>query len=253
MVPNKFEEYIKEKLKARRIKPSPESWQRISDQIENKDESGKKGYFWYGIAASFIGLLIVTVFFLNRTDEVVPTEGMAGTENKEEIPVQTEESSKGQDLYEEVNTTPIIINEVAESANVEEEEVSPNTHEIPVLAEIAEDVMEGASKELNIDQKSVAETDINLIDTKIAEVVAQVRLLEQNREALTEAEVDSLLRNAQRDILQDKIFRNDRSVDALALLNEVEEELDQSFRDQIFEKLKAGFIKVRTAVADRNN
>jgi len=39
----------------------------------------------------------------------------------------------------------------------------------------------------------------------------------------------------------------------MALLTEVEGELDQSFRDQIFEKLKSGFLKVRTAVADRNN
>jgi len=36
-------------------------------------------------------------------------------------------------------------------------------------------------------------------------------------------------------------------------LNEVEGELDISFREQIFESLKTGFLKVRTAVADRNN
>ena len=35
-------------------------------------------------------------------------------------------------------------------------------------------------------------------------------------------------------------------------LTEVEDELDQSFRDQIFDSLKEGFLKVRTAVADRN-
>ncbi|CAN0604335.1 unnamed protein product, partial [Ectocarpus sp. 12 AP-2014] len=70
---------------------------------------------------------------------------------------------------------------------------------------------------------------------------------------VTDAEVDSLLTRAQDEILRDKIFNKDKSVDAMALLTEVEDELDKSFRDQIFDSLKAGFIKVRTAVADRNN
>ncbi|MFK7811850.1 MAG: hypothetical protein AB8B59_05100, partial [Maribacter sp.] len=69
---------------------------------------------------------------------------------------------------------------------------------------------------------------------------------------LTEAEVDDLLRNAQEEIFRDELFNRNGSVDALALLNEVETELDKSFRDQIFESLKTGFLKVRTAVADRN-
>jgi len=35
-------------------------------------------------------------------------------------------------------------------------------------------------------------------------------------------------------------------------LAEVEDELDESFRDQIFDALKTGYLKLRTAVADRN-
>ncbi|NNK21468.1 MAG: hypothetical protein HKP07_09175, partial [Flavobacteriaceae bacterium] len=41
-------------------------------------------------------------------------------------------------------------------------------------------------------------------------------------------------------------------VDALALLADVEEEVNRSFRDQLFEKLKDGYLKVRTAIAYRN-
>ena len=86
----------------------------------------------------------------------------------------------------------------------------------------------------------------------MAGIVAQLDVLEQYS-AVTDAEVDSLLKRAQDEILRDKLFNTDKSVDAMALLTEVEGELDQSFRDQIFNSLKASFIKVRTAVADRNN
>ena len=53
--------------------------------------------------------------------------------------------------------------------------------------------------------------------------------------------------------MNERLFKADNTVDAVALLNEVEVELDQSFRDQIFDRLKTGFMKVRTALADRNN
>ena len=92
-----------------------------------------------------------------------------------------------------------------------------------------------------------------LINAKIAEIVAQVNLLENSNLPVSSIEVDSLLRQAQQEILTDKIFNQEGKVDAMALLNEVEGELDQTFREQIFETLKVGFLKVRTAVADRNN
>jgi len=88
-----------------------------------------------------------------------------------------------------------------------------------------------------------------MINAKISEMIAQVNLIED----VSDAEVDSLLRLAQKEILKEKIYRNNGSVDAMALLTEAEDELDQSFRDRIFLKLKDGFFKARTAIASRNN
>ena len=76
--------------------------------------------------------------------------------------------------------------------------------------------------------------------------------MENTSQEVTDAEVDSLLRAAQRQILTDKLFADSGSVDAMSLLAEVEDELDESFRDQIFDALKSGYLKLRTAVADRN-
>ena len=77
-------------------------------------------------------------------------------------------------------------------------------------------------------------------------------MLEKNNTWVTDAEVNQLLRQAQEEILATKVLRYDNSVDATALLADVEGELDKSFRDQSFDALKDGFVKVRTAVADRN-
>ena len=77
--------------------------------------------------------------------------------------------------------------------------------------------------------------------------------LEENDNSITDFEVDSLLRQAQKEILTEKYLNPDKTVNPEALLSQVEGELDESFRDQIFDKLKSGFNKVRTAVAERNN
>ncbi len=61
-----------------------------------------------------------------------------------------------------------------------------------------------------------------------------------------------MLLKAQRDINSLKIVKN-KKVDATALLNVVESELETSFRDKVFDALGDSFEKVRTAVAERNN
>ena len=48
-------------------------------------------------------------------------------------------------------------------------------------------------------------------------------------------------------------MNNTRTVDANALLQDVEEDLQQSFRSKVFEALQSGYESVITAVAERNN
>ena len=72
---------------------------------------------------------------------------------------------------------------------------------------------------------------------------------------MTDAEIDVLLAEAQREIISNQIFnKNTNKVDANALLLDVEAELyPESFRERVFEALKEGFVKARDAVANRNN
>ena len=64
--------------------------------------------------------------------------------------------------------------------------------------------------------------------------------------------LNSLLLKAQDEIHSREIL-NTKKVDATALLNMVESELETNFRDKVFEALGDGYEKVRTAVVERNN
>ncbi len=253
MEPSKFEKHIKEEMQKREIQPSANAWERVSEQLEPAREVKSNKFLWYSMAASFIGIVIVSSLFFQSEDKPVESDvQIVDTRKKETQGEQDSLISKGRITIDE-------------EQNFDDNNISITSSEIVVpKKELNEESLESRNTEsdrivLNDDKvKRIKVGDLledadNSIDLKIKEVLAQVDLLEQNKASLTDAEVDSLLYEAQRQLLTEKVFDKNASVDAMALLNQVEGELDQSFRDQIFEKLKSGFLKVRTAVADRNN
>tara|TARA_R110000796_G_scaffold41772_4_gene103507 strand:- start:88970 stop:89743 length:774 start_codon:yes stop_codon:yes gene_type:complete len=257
MAPIKFEEHIKDKLDERKIKPSDNAWNKISEELYSTSTSKKYGYFWYAIAASIIGLLLASLFLLkSQNDDILDENQIVNETSKEEILKE-----------EEINTQALPLKniEIKKGTLVETKSNIPKTlsTKIPKLNKIERDV--ATENELvaqmnreNVASEKLKKVDFNiaeeLINSKINELVAQVDSIESNNTTVTDAEIDVLLRKAQREILEQKIFRNNNNtVDAMALLTEVEDELDLSIRDQLFETLKNGYLKVRTAVADRNN
>jgi hypothetical protein len=245
MAPNKFEKHIKEKLEEREILPSSKAWEQLSEKMDTASpQSSKKGYLWYGIAASFIGLIMLSVVFFTTESTILETETIVVEEQKEVI----EETNNFQNVeILETEDEVVSINKIPQE-KAKKIEVQPYI-EVYKKESLEEQLIavESNPKETFTDDSE------KIINTKVLEVIAQINILEQNEQSLSDAEVDSLLRKAQEDILKEKLFNIDNSVNAMALLTEVEDELNQSFRDQIFESLKTKFQKVRTAVAVRNN
>ena len=285
MEPNKFEEKLRKQLREREIQPSENAWDRIVEQLEEEhSEEGKapskRGFHWYGIAAGFIGLLFVSILYFTSGDtapapdnQVVTVPGPiigSGSESDNGGPDGTAEENVSGDAFEgsasdsqpEHNTSDVPIERIRPK---DEAEVLRKQKEIlqkgfPVENAVAnaktspdngaENTFQNIQEERTAAMTGIASEE--RIQTKIAEIVTQVEGLEIQHNEVSDAEIDSLLRNAQRELLAENLFNNDRSVNAEALLADVENELDQSFRDRIFDALKDGYLKVRTAVADRD-
>jgi len=247
MEPTKFENHIKETLKGSEIKPSEAAWYKIKGQIKNDYEPKRTGYFRYVIAAGFIGILILSVLYFTTDDVTLNQEVQVAA--KPLIPFVDKE--KEELLKAAVPEEESVIAAVEDPYEADEEKsVAVSKKESKRELVISEDAKLANTEEL---QNITSEDSNELIDSKITEVLATVTTLEENNKELTDLEVDSLLRQAQKEILMQKLLNSDNTVNPSALLSQVEEEMDQSFRDQIFEKLKSGYNKVRTAVADRNN
>ncbi|MEP2236765.1 MAG: hypothetical protein ABJI22_00310 [Maribacter sp.] len=250
METDKFEKHIKTKFQEREIKPSENAWSKIASELKDDDAKKKPVYLWMGVAASVVVLIGVAFFYFN--DNVVVNDNPVEIVDIEKEEVLEEVIEKEPVLFKEEEQVVLVETAIkTESATVKKEQFKTqeiqenNTLNDVVGVAVVEQVSTGNSN-TNL---AVSE---DVINSKVADIVAQIDVLEQQN-AVTDAEVDSLLKRAQDEILRDRIFNKDKSVDAMALLTEVEDELDQTFRDQIFNSLKASFIKVRTAVADRNN
>lgn len=242
---DKLDKHIKDKLEERHMAPSPEAWEKIASQLSTAPQKRRYTGYPLAIAASFLGIIVVAYLFFTAesSNEMQPqvVEGNQRIEKKKEIEGEStsrEEPIKEQDGWVEnaLPPQPQRKNQTAVGDELpkEERELALEVSKTPMNNEL----------EQPSDQ---------LIALKVEEVIAQVQLLEHQKQEVSDAEVDSLLRRAQRQILTDKVFTQGGSVDAMSLLAEVEDELDESFRDQIFDALKDGYLKLRTAVADRNN
>ncbi|SDM01078.1 hypothetical protein [Kriegella aquimaris] len=246
MAPSKFEKHIKKTLQEREIRPSANAWDRISGQLEASEKPKSKGYYWYGIAASIIGLLLVSVWYL--IDEKLPDAPQIVVKEKSANPAT-----------QELPTSKVVLEDKTMEDNTETKKIgeSKNTIKVAVLPEIEPELKKPiaivAKPSVQLEKLTIVPKGSDeLINSKINEIAVQVGRLEMENRVVTDGEIDALLLKAHQEILENNIFRKDSSVDAMALLADVENELDKSFRDEIFDALKNGLLKVRTAVADRN-
>ncbi|MEO1485141.1 MAG: hypothetical protein AAFU57_05315 [Bacteroidota bacterium] len=240
----KFDKLMREKLEERQIKPSENAWERIAEQLPLEKKQNNTQKYMLMLAACFIGLIVLTITFWNSDEpSLEPTQEIVDAPKKKVVPKS--------DFQEEV----------IEPASLENSEVTSVT--VPEASN-TEKSFDPAPQEENEALNTLAfvkekgelleQPTLDAIELKAKEVLQAVEKLERSGDvAVTDAEIDALLRAAQKEIFIEKNILSDEGVDAMALLNEVEQEIDGTFRDQIFDALKDGYLKLRTAVADRNN
>lgn len=239
---NRFDSHIKQKFDSRKITPNTEVWSRIAIEVlhTSKQQVSISGYFsknWTRYAAVLVVLLLASwpVYkgVINTTEVVVlaPTSAVDSVQVspiKKQIEFESEVKLVERNLQKNTVTAPAAVHS--------------SVKEISIMA--------------TLDTEEKADVIPVLLDDVIASNIAMVleetnALLAANNE-VTDAEIDSLLRSAEARVYLERKLNVSSKTDALTLLNEVEMELDASFREQLFNTLKSGFLKARTALADRN-
>ncbi|MBN4070388.1 hypothetical protein JYT76_01780 [Olleya sp. AH-315-F22] len=259
MAPINFEDNLKEKLEERRLQPSKNAWEKLQTRLdENENIKESKSFWWLGIAASFVGILIVVSVFFNKKDDNTIKQSIVNTEDVQE-PKSIDKTiiqSKDENplAFEKIQTETINKNITEKPSELK---ALTKQEQKEIIEEVKKDAVAQVETERPKDIKvNNIETEIkqSFEDLKLQEIVAQVQELKKVNNTVTDAEINVLLDQAERDIALHKLYNeNTKKVDATALLQDVEADLEQSFRERAFKAIKSGYNYVKTTVAERNN
>ncbi len=253
MAPHKLEDNIREKLEAREIQPSADAWKKLEAKLD-AEQPKRKTVLWYYVAASFVGFVILASVFFSRNNAEMNNEVVNET-TEQKITEKQPEIIPNDSKLQEIASEEKSLEKVEKKQNAPSNSVKVLPHkrsEIDKKIEKTEAIANVTKKEDKLLKNTTQKEEDKLFNNKVDEVVASVKKLQENNPEVNATDVESLLNNARRDIQTQRIL-NSPKVDAPALLEDVEWELEKSFRDKVFDALGEGFQKVRTAVSERND
>ncbi|MCK0122828.1 CSN8/PSD8/EIF3K family protein [Gelidibacter sp. F2691] len=239
----KWEDDVKDALEKRVIKPSETSWSTLSERLDaSEKQQAKPMYWWIGIAASVTAVLfITTMFFSGNTPEIQNPILVDTEEQHDEQTFKLDQLQQEQQVVEQKDV--LDSDDPIEGKQEPKRPMTSKTTRIVKSSQIAQ--------ESPIGSENVLET---LEHQKVTEIVAHIEDLKRKGEVVTDVEIEALLTKAQRDLnYQSALQETNSTVDANALLQDVEADLQESFRNKIFEALKNSYETIKTAVAERQN
>lgn len=244
MAQNKLENQIKEKLNSREIQPSAQAWDRLDAMLTVAEEKKtKRSFFSYkfiGIAASVLVFVTLGMFFFTQKE----------VEKQSDRNVVTKEVEK--DTINDTNTKNVFPNPVKEQIN--DVVVSSEKPKINIQQPRTN------NKKSIINQKTTA---INQFVENQSQVVVnqnQVQPQKDGEIAIKEKENlkteiksdEQLFKSLDKVALNATTKKSTLKVDAKSLLNQVDGELDLTFREKVINSINKNYKNVKVAVSNRN-
>ncbi len=262
MALHKFEQNIKEKLEKRTLHPSINAWDKLDAKLESIETKKRNTLFWIlGVAASIVGVLLIVPLFFNKDVEnikpiIVDTKTIEKKEiensiiNNEEL--IAEENLNDSSTFNKSRKDKNVIKKLQffkeskeQFANTKSEQIYKKTIKIESLTEVDETL---------IKHEKLSTNQLILGEQKINDLLVEIKNLNTQNSLVTDDEIDKLLNKAQKELLVNSLHRGKSNiVDANLLLQDVEVDLNRSFRNKVFEAFKLNYENMITAVSERND
>jgi len=232
MEPNNFERHLKQKLENSSIQPSRKAWDQLETMLDAADKiKDKRNYSWIYIAASFVGLLIISSLFFNQSMPNDSNKSNPVVLEQNQISTTAEKSNEEQVLSQKENG-PIVTNEHILEKGINKKVSNPLKEKEVVISINNDKVVNVVSPE-----------------TKVSEAISKNKYIsaENLLAAVTDTKVEVKI--------ADKSFKKGsvgNSLDPNSLLSSVEKELNQSYKESALEKFNKKFNAVKTALVNRN-
>jgi len=248
----KLEDNIRELLQTRELSPSKNSWERLAGRLDDAQKPGRNIKPWWISAVAAAVLILFIITFLFKGDDKVASPILVNTKEVEKPsesvqPVIKFQEQKQQGISAQGVAPAVVKSERTSNKNYLKQEITPQLEKnIEIVAQVEDDKIEDAIK------PPMNQTDLE--NHKISEIVAHIQKLSSQGETVTDATIESLLKKAHMEIANEAVLNQSfASVNAQSLLQDVESDLQKSFRNKVIDALKNSYEIVKTAVAERQN
>jgi len=243
MEPNKLEQDIQQKLQGRSIQPSAGAWDRLDamltiaeQQAAPKEEKivpvKKNNRNWLYMAAAFLLMLGGGFFLMNQEAE----QNVINTTTAPQV------------VHSEAGTSDVNTTEVAEIVKATPETLTDKGTGIKRAAFAQNKADKNTVTTQPVPKQEIAQNIETVNNTPVTETPqVQKRKLRVDPEALLASVEGSQPKPGLAAINQPKV-----KVNANNLLDNVEGELDNSFRNKVLNSLEKNYNVVKTAVTTRN-
>nr|WP_294785219.1 hypothetical protein [uncultured Flavobacterium sp.] len=242
MEPNNFEKDFREKLNQRKIEPSNKAWDRLDAMLsvaEEKKPEKKLKRKWLYIAASFIGFLLVGTIFFNQNKTV--------TERPKTVVVEKETEKE---IRKDSAVKPVLNNDGSikiENAVTEKTSEETSNRKEKINPEASEKI---SNKNIKKESNQVAESSIIIKNNQEKQSTNNQTVVAENSK---KENVDQLLEAAENKVVaQNSVKKSKVKINASDLLNQVDGELELSFREKVITKVNKNFQEVKVALSNRN-
>ncbi|WP_034061415.1 hypothetical protein [Lacinutrix jangbogonensis] len=254
MAPIKFEEDMKDRLEKRTITPASKSWDTLSKRLDHEEKkSNKTGFWWLGMAASIIGVLLVSNFFINTkitnsTDSSIAKENTTTDTLKIEVPKQIISTPKQEVIVKIEEQTIKKSRKKTEKKPIESTKYYANVNSKNKVKTIVNKTQ--VEEPLLVDKSTIQNEPLVAIVENIPD---KKNNIETKNNITLDNEINSLLAKATEDIAMQEPKSKSIPIDYNGLLIAVEDDLDKTFRDKMFNAVRKGYETIRESVAERND
>lgn len=236
----------------RELSVSDSAWNKLSDSLD-KDQGQNRAVIWLrigSVAAVVMILAALSFYFSVEKGAIIEDQIVDSPETIQEDVVD--------DNSEMTEIKPTSLDSESAISAVEKE------NEYKIEERSQKEVLQNRNKNRSTISKQKVTIEKSVVevnkegtvetDQKVEEVVAQIMEIQKKNGGISEQEIEALLKKAEGDLAMNRNdITNSNTPSAETLLADVENELEESFRERVFKALKSGFENLKTTVAERNN
>jgi hypothetical protein len=244
MAQNKLEHQIREKLNNREIQPSAQAWDRLDAMLTVAEEKKTKrsfllSYSFIGIAASVLVLVTLGLFLFNQNKLETQTTNSVVETN---IDIKDTNKKRSSELQ-----IPIVSNQNQVVTTSENKQLIINNHRGSIIKK-SQSSNKKTNQKPRINQNQFIPNPEN---ERVVQNASQIQKNSDKREVVLindEALIATLNVAANKAIEKDIRYKTNSK----SLLNEVDSELEKTFREKVLTTINKKYNSARESLANRN-